>query len=471
MGRHYGVIALMIFSSSCIKLNNKASTKSAEQVEDTIMVSLATPRQVFDGWGAGLSWWAKAAGASDFATSYADLFFSDIDVDIKIGNETRTLPGLNLNLVRYNVGGGAGGIEGENVSPKLDWWKGIDGFHILPGESEANWDWQRDPHQRKVLGLALQRNADTVEFVAHASMWWMNDTSSSHGGKILEHHYGSHTNHLAQTIKHAQTYWKGDDWEVDVLSVEPFNEPVSEWWKFPQVQEGVIITRNQQVEILRKMRTSLDELGLDDILIAASDENTVDQAIETYEHFQKAKVDNLVDKVNVHAYEGLYPYRNNESRRELRKLVGDQKKIWMTEYGDEEATGVVMAQTIVEDLKHLKANAWFYWQPLEPFTPWGMINGNYSEKNVNPKDLARPYAIHNKFFAFAHFTRFIGKNFQFFNIADDRTVLAYNKDSKQVILVSYNATDERTLKLNLSELQLGPDTSATLISSKLMAIK
>ena len=52
----------------------------------------------WEGWGSSLAWWARAIGGTANANYYADLIYTT-----KI---THGYPGLGLNIVRYNVGGG-----------------------------------------------------------------------------------------------------------------------------------------------------------------------------------------------------------------------------------------------------------------------------------------------------------------------------------------------------------------------------
>ena len=52
----------------------------------------------WEGWGSSLAWWARAIGGTANADYYADLIYTT--------NMTDGLPGLGLNIVRYNIGGG-----------------------------------------------------------------------------------------------------------------------------------------------------------------------------------------------------------------------------------------------------------------------------------------------------------------------------------------------------------------------------
>ena len=55
----------------------------------------------FDGWCCSLCWWGNEYGETNVAATLADYFFS---TDWKNGS----LPSLEMNIVRYNVGSGGG---------------------------------------------------------------------------------------------------------------------------------------------------------------------------------------------------------------------------------------------------------------------------------------------------------------------------------------------------------------------------
>src|SRR5216683_3459153 len=67
----------------------------------------------WEGWGSSLAWWARAIGGTANADYYADLIYTT-----KI---TDGYPGLGLNIVRYNVGGGGIDQAQENKGSKLQW--------------------------------------------------------------------------------------------------------------------------------------------------------------------------------------------------------------------------------------------------------------------------------------------------------------------------------------------------------------
>lgn len=431
-------------------------------------------RGTWEGFGAGLSWWAHAVGGTPYQAMYTNLFFGKEPVQI-MGN---TLPGLGLNLVRYNIGGGGlptdniGGFRDRRPPPDVQpWAKDIDGFWrdwFSTDPTSASWDWTRDARQRGVLDTLRTRGV-TVEFVSHAPMWWMMDSNSSAGGNLQAWNRRDHARYLATVVQQARTRWG-----VDVTSVTPFNEPLAGWWIYPVIQEGANIPIDAQAETLGYLREELNARGLTDVTIAASDENTMTQAQAGYQGLLNRNVAvngrsinaaTLVGKLNVHGYNGLEPWRDDAARRSLRRTLGD-KRVWMTEYGDGDGSGLFLAQSIVADINQLGVSGWMYWQPLEPYSAWGLINGQYSAPaDETSPTRGQPWWIHtSKYHTFAQFTRFLRPGYQIIGSNDSRSVVAHDPVSRKLVLITLNEGPARTVRYDLSgfaAVGAGPATVTT----------
>ena len=121
---------------------------------------------VWQGWGTSLAWWAKAFGRND---TIADLMFTMGPTNF--GNDR--LPGLGLNIVRYNAGASSdvpasgqkmqdGKFHQSNINPETDLYpkvspnvsptRLIDTFWIDWATNASDWDWTRDPNQATIQG-------------------------------------------------------------------------------------------------------------------------------------------------------------------------------------------------------------------------------------------------------------------------------------------------------------------------------
>jgi galactan endo-1,6-beta-galactosidase len=93
-----------------------------------------------------------------------------------------------------------------------------------------------------------------------------------------------------------------DHWNLEFESVAPFNEPMASWWSSRGAQECCHFDISTQATIIGYLRSELDNRGLSRIMIAASDENSYDQAVSTWRGLgssARAKV----GRIDVHGYQ------------------------------------------------------------------------------------------------------------------------------------------------------------------------
>jgi len=453
-----GVALCLCLGSGDSPLPSQAQAAPVAPSGYTLTVDKNENRGTWEGWGCSFAWWAHAVGGKKYQDLYADLFFTAKTVPFL----DKQLPGLNMNIIRYNVGGGGRRETYENAVEKvpdiLKWHRDIDGYWIDWGSKDPqskSWDWTRDVNQRAMVKAAIARGVNIVEFFSNAPMWWMMDSKSSAGGRLQAHNRRDFAHYLSTVTKYAQ-----DNWGVKVDYVQPFNEPSAGWWNFPKNQEGANIGRAEQKEILGYLREELDKQGLQKVAITASDENNMKSARETHEYFkaqtvlvngQERNVAALVDKVNVHSYQGLAPWRDNEARRALRESVG-ATRLWANEFANPDGGGMVLAQTIMEDLNFLRPTAWLYWQVLEPSSGWGLVNGKFAETADDPNS-GEPSWVYYTYYAMAQFTRFLSPGLKIIGSNDPNSVVAYDAAKRQLVLITVNYAKAQSITYDLSGLQ------------------
>jgi galactan endo-1,6-beta-galactosidase len=441
-----------------------AATMATARPDLTVLVNPAETRGTWEGWGTSLCWWGNGVGRSSYEGLYADLLFTEKTVTVM----GKPLPGLGLNLLRYNVGGGGrpGDVGGrtESVPDILPWHRNIEGYWIRGTSADPAtecWDWSRDANQRSMMGEARDRGV-RFEFFSNAPMWWMTAENSSAGGRLQPWNRRDFAVYLATVVQHAK-----QKWGVHVESLEPFNEPIAGWWNYPKNQEGCNFDRETQAEILGHLRHELDTRGLKDVKIAASDENTMVQAKETHEFFKEKGVDRLVDRVNVHGYRGLSPWRDNAARTALRATAGS-KSLWMSEFGDPDGGGMPMAQSIVEDVNFLRPSAWIYWQAIEAASGWGLLNADFGKPESRfSRDRGRPTWVYTKYYVFAQFTRFLRPGMRILGSDDSQSIVGFDPRKKRLSLVTVNRTTPQRVTYDLSRFRsLGREATLTVTNAK-----
>ncbi|CCK29791.1 Endo-beta-1,6-galactanase [Streptomyces davaonensis JCM 4913] len=403
----------------------------------TIVINPGTRYGTWEGWGTSLAWWGNVFGTRD---DFADLFFTTKSVTY---NGT-SLPGLGLNIARYNLGACSwNAVNGETMvkSPNIPAFKQIEGFWQdwnNEDPTSSAWDWTADATQRAMLVKATQRGAVT-ELFANSPMWWMcynhNPSGAADGGNNLQTwNYRQHASHLAAVALYART-----NWGVNFATVDPFNEPASSWWTASGTQEGCHLDPAVQAAVLPYMRSELDKRGLTGVRISASDETNYDTARSTWSSFGSA-TKALVSQVNVHGYQGT------GGRRDLLYtdvVTTSGKKLWNSETGDSDGTGLSMARNLCYDFRWLHPTAWCYWQVMDPSTGWAMI--------AYDANTLQPTTVQPKYYVMAQFSRHIRPGMTILDTGVSFAAAAYDASARRLVLVAVNtSTSPQTFTFDLS---------------------
>ncbi|XP_054165701.1 uncharacterized protein LOC128963227 [Oppia nitens] len=346
--------------------------------------------------------------------------------------DNKSIPGLGLNIARYNVGGCSwntiGSSDKMSTSPNIPKYKQIEGYWLnwdSDDPQSRSWNWTVDSKQRSMVRKALDRDVNQIEMFSNSPMWWMlydhNPSGATDGGENLQSwNYRKFAVYLATVAKYA-----ADHWNVMFTSVEPFNEATSGWWKSTGSQEGCHIGSETQQQVIRYLREELDSRGLRHIEVVASDENTYDGAVKLWQSFP-IDVRQSVARVNVHGYQYVSGRRDM-----LYSLVSDDggKKIWNSEYGEADPSGVPLAQNLLLDMFWLHPTAWIYWQTFDG-SNWGLIDSNLGEKQLG--------RLNPKYYVLSQFCRHIKKGMQILDTNRWDTVAAYDSDKKHLVIVTLN---------------------------------
>lgn len=404
-----------------------------------VTIDPAKSQGTWEGWGTSLAWWAAVHGDRD---DVADALFTTKDVAF----ERTTLPGLGLNIVRYNAGACSWNeIDGRRMvkSKIIHRYRQMEGFWLDgkdPDPASPSWDWSVDAKQRAMLSKAKQRGADKFELFSNAPMWWMTKNDNPSGGpkptddNLVLAQERNFAIYLATIARRA-----ADQWGVPFTTVSPFNEPVSHWWHADCKQEGCHISPPAQARILKLVREELDRRDLKALPLVASEETHYDHAIATWESFD-AETRALIGQVNVHGYQ-----EKNGDRGKLHRIAHLEggKPLWNSEYGDGDPTGLNMARNLHRDFEWLRPTAWAYWQPIDG-GGWGLISSRLHQPGSG-------FRVNPKWHVLAHYTRHIRPGAVILTSGDESTVCAFDPQQRKLTLVCLNDTDKaRDVEFDLS---------------------
>jgi len=413
-------------------------TNSQENKED-VLVFKSSPILVepskgydrFEGWGTSLAWWGHILGQWEDQQKFNDVMDLVFDAD----------KGLGLNIVRYNIGGGENpNLEENTLRPGGD----VPGFQPEEGE----WDWGADRGQRHVMLAAFDRGATIAEAFSNSPPYWMTVSGSvtgaeDGGNNLKDAYYDAFADYLTEVVK---VY--GERYGVTFRTLTPLNEPISNWWKKGNIQEGAHFNLEAQMKIIKKVADLLEEKGLNETTVSASDENSIDETLEIVKGYDAETLD-VITQINTHSYNGSQLQALNTFAKE------NGKTLWMSEFGaggteehnhQDMTSAMELADRIIKDLRRLQPAAWVYWQAVEDEgakNNWGFIHSDFKA--------GESYEITKQYYAMAHFSKFIRPGSHIILTDSDRSVAAYDKEQKRLTVVATNNTvDVQELEYDLS---------------------
>jgi len=404
------------------------------------VIQLGSPDKAapFGGWGTSLCWFANAVGEwpEPQRSQIADALFSP--------------QGLNFTVVRYNIGGGE-----EPSHHHMPWFRQMDGYEPRRGD----WNWNADAGQRWMLRAAIERGANYFEAFSNSPPYWMTRSQCAAGGanpnedNLDPTEETAFVQYLTIVVEHFQ-----NDFGIHFNTIDPFNEPYTDYWKLNGKQEGCHFERPTQSRIVQNLRTALDKSGLDTVGIAAADETNYERAIGTWQSYD-AKTRACVAVISSHAYA-------TEGRAELRQLArASGKTLEMSEVDGAGAPGhdhtsiaaaLPLARSILDDLKDLQPARWIFWQAVEDEAGqsstqknWGLIHADLAGKS-------HQWALTKKYYVMANFSKFIGPGALMVAVPDKDTIAAFDSKNRTLVLVIINTTDaDQTHSYNFSNVIKG----------------
>ncbi len=359
----------------------------------------------FEGWGTSLCWWANVVGGYSNRQEYAALAFEQ----------------LKLNIVRYNIGGG----ENPSLTDTISNYRAI-----MPGFEPAHgaWNWNADANQRWMLRTAVSMGANLVDAFANSPPWWMTVSGSVTGAVDGTNNLqvACETDfavYLATVVSHL-TVLDG----VHFNYLTPMNEPTDAWEYDNGKQEGCHMSPRQQSRVVSALAAQLN-ISAPTVGIDAPEDYSEQDTINDFGSYSSGSLADVAP-VTTHTYDANNPSGlKNEAARLGRPL-------WVSEYGDGDATGLIMAKRIHDDISALGARAWVYWQVVDNTSGWGFLC-NPLVAPANP-GYTTHYTINEKFYVMGQFSEFIRPGCNIITVNDSNTLAAYNPASGSLVLVVVN---------------------------------
>lgn len=467
----------------------------------------------FEGWGTSLVWMANATGG------YPDELREELYQAV-FGDD-----GMNLNIARYNVGGGhasdvrdylrpGGAVEGywaedltgelygapttvENRGAVLDAWD---------ADNPEHYDFTADPTQRWwVERLEEDQRITHWELFANSAPYFMTENGYVSGGFD-----GNAENLNPAAMEKFAGYlvtvaeFLEDEYGMDVATIDPFNEPNTNYWSTTLGpdgnptggrQEGMHVGPERQVEMIAALDERLSTAETDAVISAMDETNPSTFARNWAAYTPEARA--AVEQMNVHTY-------GTGDRRVVRDLAKSaDTRLWQSEIegnwynnGFNPAAienGLGIAERIQSDLRELEPGAWVLWQPVEDLynmeptgenLNWGSVFIDFdcapgedgvwrSARRVADAegDLSQvpecEIIVGAKFAAVQHFTHYIEPGDRIIATDSTATTAAVSEDGESVTLVHRNtAAEARDLTVDLSRFaEIAPDATVRTVTT------
>ncbi|WP_370967487.1 RICIN domain-containing protein [Amycolatopsis sp. cg9] len=454
-----------------------AAAPAAAATAVTVKPDPTYRQQPFDGWGASLAWMAEATGGypDSIRNRLADLVFGP--------------DGLNLNIARFNVGGG----NAPDVPPYLraggavpGWWKApagttrADKDWWTPGDP-AEFDTAADPNQRWWVDK-IKNRVTKWEAFSNSPPYFQTVSGYVSGGftatdeQLRPDKIGDFTAYLAQAVRTLERAHG-----IKFSSVNPLNEPNTNYWKTTLGadgnptggrQEGAHIGPAVQAQLIPAMAAAL---AGSKTIVSAPDETNPDIFAADWAGWSDA-ARAAAGRLNVHTY----GTGNRPIPRDLAK--GASKPLWMSEVGGswldrQDFTsmdpGLGMAKQITDDLRLLEPSAWVSWQPIEDYD--NMKPGGESVAGMNWGEIQVPFdcpasatpqtcliRTNTKFDTMRNFTHYIRPGDRLVGVDDTASTAAMRGEDLATVVHTNAGTDDQDVTLDLSGFRgIRPGASVT----------
>ncbi len=435
-----GIVTSALLGMTILPAGGAASPVKANAATDVVISpenKYEINNGVFQGWGTSLCWWANRVGYSDsLAQKSADLFYGE--------------NGLRMNIARFNIGGGDD--PSHHHITRTD--SNMPGYTVY-NNGNVSYNWNADYNQRNVLRKVCQAAGDDmiVEMFSNSPPYYMTNSGCSTGNKdagknnLRDDQYTAFAEYLAEVSYHYE-----HDWGIKVQSIDPMNEPYTNFWgAYSAKQEGCHFDiGNSESKILVELKKSLDKRGLNDVIVCGTDETSIDTQISAFNSLS-SEAKSILGRIDTHTYGG-------SRRSDLKSTaLANGKNLWMSEVDGAGTSGtnagemgaaLWLAERMVTDCNGLNCSAWILWQVIDNHISSVGMNGNKDKGMVNTNGGFWGLAVADhdkdniiltkKYYAFGQFSRYIRPGMTMLK-SSGNTIAAYDQKNGRVVITAVNS--------------------------------
>ena len=396
------------------------------QAQTIVTINPANHYTEVEGWGASLCWWAHMTG------QWKDEKKIDEIIDLITSPDK-----LNMNIFRYNIGGGDDPshystpekkghmAEGKGIRAEMEGFK--------PAENEP-YNWDADAGQRKIMLKIKEKRPDAIfEAFSNSPPYWMTYSGCSAGNSpasadnLKPQYYDAFCDYLVDVCKHYK-----ETFGIEFKTLEPFNESLSNYWGKLGSQEGCHFGVNSQMTLIRRLYPKLKASGLNTVISASDETSLKDFMTALNAYINAGDILEKVGQLNVHTYSA-----SDSERAQTLDLVGKTgKTFWQSETGPMGISGsglsnnIQLAQKLFLDMNGMRPAAWLDWQLLEEWNDtWCQIRCSFENET---------YSIVKNYYVRMQVTRFIKQGYPIVESGNKDVLAAISPDQNELVISLIN---------------------------------
>ncbi len=364
-----------------------------------ICLKNAKKMQKIYGFGTSACWWSHKCQDENTANKIAELLY---------GNS-----GLNLNIYRYNIGGGYDKDNCRVDNP----WRNTESFYVFDKEEEkGEYDFSRDKYAVEMMKKCLAKgNIDTLILFANSPHYSQTSTGQA-SGSLLYHTCNIPKSKYKEFVDYFLTITEHfiDD-GLPVKYISPINEPQWKWGGTSVWQEGCHYETEEIVEIFHIFAEEIIKRKLN---IKLYGPESGEMNGKTEEYISALKKDKTIMSVmDIFAYHSYHADDDFEIRNWFKNDVVSKNgefRFDMSEWCElpnkshtKDFDGaLITARIIGQDLIYAGASSWTSWVAVNQICE--KEDGfDYSDGLITASNDFSSWYVAERYYALAHFSKFV----------------------------------------------------------------
>ncbi|MDE5604939.1 MAG: hypothetical protein K2I73_05100 [Eubacterium sp.] len=404
----------------------------------TVDLKNAEKKQTLKGFGTSACWWSQNVSDEKTADEISDLLYSE--------------KGLNLNIYRYNVGGGWNEKNCRVFNP----WRKCESFYVYDDNNEDEhykgdgYDFEKDKNAYSFMKTCLAKGSiDTVILFANSPHYSF--TSSGQASGSLMHHTCNlpkcNYKRFAEYFLDITEHFIEDG--IPVTHISPINEPQWKWGGNHVWQEGCHYEPEEVAEVFHIFAEELEKRNLD-IQLYGPESGEIGGLTEEY--LRLFKNDKLIMKhLGAFAIHSYHVDNDTQIRKDFYNNIvipNPDIRFDMSEWcelpckSDTKSIkgALITARIIGNDFSLLGAESWTSWVAVNQIYDVKGDGKDYSDGLLSATNGFTYYYIAKRYYAFLHFSKFIkiGATVLKIEYASDSKLNVYtfvNPDGQKVAVI------------------------------------